>query len=54
MVIIFPKQSEAMVTLFHGESNFPLLFWYTLAKPPELQGVSVNLLNGVFYSIKET
>ena len=29
MVITFPKQSEAMVTLFHGEGNFLLLFWYT-------------------------
>ena len=26
MVITFPKQSAAMVTLFHGEGSFPLLF----------------------------
>ena len=52
MVTTFPKQSEAMVTLFHGEGNFPLLFWYTLTKPPELQDISVNLLNVVFYSVK--
>ena len=52
MVITFPKQSEAMVTLFHGEGNFPLLFWYTLTKPSELQDISVNLLNVVFYSVK--
>ena len=26
MVITFPKQSEAMVALFHGEGNLPLLF----------------------------
>ena len=51
MVITFPKQSEAMVT-FHGEGNFPLLFWYTLSKPPELQDISVNLLNVVLYSVK--
>ena len=52
MVITFPKQREAMVTLFYGEGNFPLLFWYTLTKPPELQDISVNLLNVVFYSVK--
>ena len=52
MVITFPKQSEAMVTLFHGEGNFPFLFWYTLTKPPELQDISVKLLNLVFYSVK--
>ena len=52
MVIIFPKESEAMVTLFHGEGNFLLLFWYTLTQPPELQEISVNLLNVVFYSVK--
>ena len=43
-----------MVTLFHGEDNFPLLFWYTLTKPPELQEISVNLLNVVFYSVKQS
>ena len=53
MVITFPKQSAAMVTLFHGEGNFPLLFWYTLTKPPELHEISVNLLNVVFYSVKQ-
>ena len=52
MVIIFPKESEAMVTLFHGEGNFLLLFSYTFTKPPELQEISVNLLNVVFYSVK--
>ena len=52
MVITFPKQSKAMVTLFHGEGNFPLLFWYTLTKPPQLQEISANLLNFVFYSVK--
>ena len=51
MVITFPKQSEAMVTLFHGEGNFPLSFWYMLTKPLELQEISVNLLNVVFYSV---
>ena len=52
MVITFPKQSEAMVTLFHGEGNFPLLFWYALTTPLELQEISVNLLSIVFYSVK--
>ena len=52
MVITFPKQSEAIVTLFHGEGNFSLLFWYALTKPPELQEISVNLLNVVSYSVK--
>ena len=42
MVITFPKQSEAMVTLFHSEGNFSLLFWYALTKPPELQEISVD------------
>ena len=37
-----------MVILLHGEGNFSLL-WYTLTKPPELQDISVNLLD-VFYS----
>ena len=53
MVITFPKQSEAMVTLFHGEGNFPFSFWYTLTKPLELQEISVKLLNAVFYSVKQ-
>ena len=47
-------QSEATVTLFHGEGNFSLLVCYALTKPPELQEISVNLLNVVFYSVNET
>ena len=39
-------QRDAMVTPFHGDGNFPLLFWYKPAKPP------VNRLSVVFHPVK--